>query len=74
MKKLLLSAGAIIAGAAAYAGGLSDAITETVPEMVPPPAEPTSATGWIIPLVIVGALIAVAVSSGDDDEGGSLDG
>lgn len=67
MKKVIFATiAATFAGASAWAGGLSDVIVEAVPEAMP--VEPTSGLGWIVPLVIVGALIAVAVAGGDDDE------
>ncbi len=68
MKKIIFgSIVASLAGVAAWAGGLADAIVETVPEAMP--VETTdSSTGWIIPLLIVGALVAVAVASSDDDD------
>lgn len=60
----------VLAGAA-YAGGLSDAITETVP-MAPMDdavaSEGGSLPSWVIPAAIVAILIGVAVSSGDDDD------
>jgi hypothetical protein len=69
MLKMIIGAiGTTFAGAAAWAGGLSDAIVETVPDEVMPMAAEGSGTGWIIPAIIVGLLIAVAVS-GDDGDG-----
>ena len=69
MSKTMIGAvAATFAGAAAWAGGLADAITETVPEEVAPMAAEGSTAGWIIPALIVGVLIAVAVSGGDDDD------
>ena len=67
MKKIVFGTlAAIVAGAAAWAGGLSDAIVESVPQAAP--AEPTSGMGWIIPVVIVVALVGLAAASGDDDD------
>ena len=61
----------------ASAGGLSDQIVEqpVVPDVVEAPAA-SSVPGWVVPLVIFGAIIAAASASGsdsgsdsDDDEG-----
>jgi len=70
MLRMMVSAiGVTFAGAAAWAGGLSDAIIESVPEEVMPMAAEGSGSGWIIPALIVGVLIAVAVAGGDDNDG-----
>lgn len=69
MLKIFVGAmGVTIAGAAAWAGGLSDAIVETVPDEVMPVAAEGSANGWIIPVVIVGLLLAAAAAGGGDDD------
>ena len=67
MKKLLLTAGGFIAAAsAAVAGGLADAVMETeIIEVAP--ERGGSLPGWVIPLAIVGIVIAIASSSDDDD-------
>lgn len=52
------------------AGGLADFIVETPVAEPEAMAAPAGSSDWIIPALIVGALIAVAVSSGDDDNGG----
>jgi len=53
----------------AAAGGLSDAIVET-PEVMEPEvmAEPQGSAGWMIPVLIVGALAAVALAGSDEDD------
>jgi opacity protein-like surface antigen len=63
MKKFLLLTGGLVAAAsAAVAGGLANAVIESeVIEVVP---ETGSGFGWIIPILIVGILVALA--SGDD--------
>lgn len=67
MKKIVFGTlAATIAGAAAWAGGLSDAIVESVPEAMP--VEPTTGMGWIIPVAIMVALVTLAVAGGDDDD------
>lgn len=65
MKKFILLTGGLIAAAsAAVAGGLANAVMETeIIEVVP---ETGSGFGWIIPLLIVGILVALA--SSDDNE------
>lgn len=58
----------VVAGASAYAGGLADAIVETVPTDVEPMAADSSLPGWVIPAAIVALLIGVAVLGDDDNE------
>ena len=58
----------LVAGVAAYAGGLSDAITETVPEMTAPVAAESSVPTWVIPVAVLALLAGLALSSGDDEE------
>ena len=73
MKKFLIVLGAlIVAGVSAYAGGLADALTETVPTAEPIAPGP-SVPSWVIPAVIIAALIGVAVISEDDDGGDPYD-
>ncbi|MFA8443710.1 hypothetical protein [Yoonia sp.] len=50
------------------AGGLADSIVETPVAEPEAMAAPAGSSDWIIPALIVGALIAVAVSSDDDDD------
>ncbi len=58
MKKLLLAAGGLVAAAsAAIAGGLSPAMIE--PAIIPV-QEKASSFGWLIPLLIIGLLVALA--------------
>lgn len=69
MKKFWVVLGAlIVAGVSAYAGGLAEAITETVPVMAEPMEAEPSLPGWVIPAAVIALLIGVAVSGGDDDE------
>ena len=69
MLRMMVGAiGVTFAGAAAWAGGLSDSIVESVPDEVMPMAAEGSGNGWIIPVIIVGLLIAVSVAGGDDDD------
>ncbi|WP_420858885.1 ferrochelatase [Marivivens marinus] len=65
MKKLLLSAGALVASAsAALAGGMAPAIVEMPVEDIEVVAESSSSAGLIIPLILI-ALIAAAMSSSE---------
>ena len=69
MKKFWVVLGAlIVAGVSAYAGGLADAITETVPVMAEPMEAEPSLPAWVIPAAIIGILIGVAVLADDDDD------
>ncbi|MGJ8588764.1 MAG: hypothetical protein ACSHXW_11470 [Yoonia sp.] len=68
MNKFWIVLGALlVAGVSAYAGGLADAITETVP-MAEPMAAESSVPSWLIPAAIVLVLVGVAVASSDDDD------
>ena len=68
MNKFWIVLGALlVAGVSAYAGGLADAITETVP-MAEPMAAESSVPSWVIPAAIVLVLVGVAVASSDDDD------
>ena len=64
---LTLSGALALSTSAVHAGGLADAIIEEPVVMVDPVVEETGSSGWIIPAIIVAALIAVAMS-GDDEE------
>jgi hypothetical protein len=70
MKKFWIVLGALlVAGVAAYAGGLADAITETVP-IVEPVEQDSGLPAWLIPAAIAIVLIGVAVSANNDSEDG----
>ena len=72
MKKFAIVLGAlVVAGVSAYAGGLADAITETVPVMAEPMEAKPSLPSWVIPAAIIAVLVGVAVLGDDDDEDGS---
>ncbi len=71
MKKFWVILGAlIVAGVSAYAGGLADAITETVPVMAEPMEAKPSLPSWVIPAAVIALLIGVAVAASDDDDDG----
>ena len=70
MKYVPHAAAISLAATQSMAGGLADAIDET-PVIQPEVVEaPTGSSDWIIPVLIFGALAAVAISSGDDDDDG----
>jgi len=52
------------------AGGLADAIVENEPMDEPAMVAPAGSSDWVIPVLIFGALAAVAIASdgGSDDE------
>lgn len=64
---IILSA-LIVAGVSAYAGGLSDAITEAAPAMAAPADPESSIAAWVIPVILVALLAGVALSGDDDDD------
>ena len=72
MKRFLIILGALMAaGAAAYAGGLADALVEAVPTDPQPVAEPgSSLPAWVIPAVIIALLVGFAVAGDDDEDDG----
>lgn len=70
MNKFWIVLGALlVAGVAAYAGGLADVITETVP-MAEPVAQESRLPGWLVPAAIAIVLIGVAVSANNDPDDG----
>ena len=59
----------MIAAVSTVAGGLADAVVETVPVVISPDESEGSLPGWVVPAAIVAALIGVAVLSNDGDGG-----
>ena len=59
----------MIAAVSAVAGGLADAVVETVPVVITPDESEGSLPAWVVPAAIVAALIGVAVLSNDGDGG-----
>ena len=50
------------------AGGLSDELVESPLIQEQEMAAPAGSSNWIIPLLIVGAIAAVAIANSDDDD------
>ena len=65
LKKIYLALSSLFAAGTVYAGNLAEGIVES--EIIEPAASPSS-SGWVLPLVILGVVVAVAVAS---DDGGS---
>lgn len=60
-----------VAAFSAYAGGVANMIVETAPAiMEPTDAAGSSAPSWVIPVIIIAALIGAAAMSGDDNNSG----
>jgi hypothetical protein len=57
-----------IAAISAYAGGVADAIVETAPVIMEPTQTGSSGPSWVIPVIIIAALIGAAALSGDDGD------
>ena len=64
LRGIALSAALAISPIVANAGNLAPVAVETPVVIEPVPAPQSSASGWIVPAVIIG-LLAVAVSAGD---------
>ena len=73
IKKIVIGAGLVMGSAvAAVAGGLADAIVEQDPAVVADVVEQSGGLpGWVIPVVVLGALALAAANSSEDDDGPS---
>ena len=69
MKFIPHAAVASLIATQSVAGGLANAIEEAPQIAAPVVVEQSDGSGWIVPLLIFGAL-AVAAASSSDDEGG----
>ena len=67
-KTIAAAAAAAFFAGSAMAGGFATSIQEPDIVVVTPDA-PGSLPGWVIPAIIVAALIGVASSGSDDDDG-----
>ncbi len=67
MKKFALAAALAATASTAFAGGLAPVVVE--PEVIVEEAPASSMAGWLIPLIIVGVIIAVASSTSEDNNG-----
>lgn len=68
LKSLALAAALAAAGSQAFAGGFAPVVVDPEPVVVVEPEAPRSTWGILLPLLLVGALVAVAVANDDDDE------
>lgn len=68
LKSLALAAALAAAGSQALAGGFAPVVAEPAPVVVVEPEAPRSTWGILLPLLLVGALVAVAVANDDDDD------
>ena len=70
LKSLALAAAMAAAAGQAVAGGFAPVVAEPVPApvVVTEPAPARSTWGIILPLVLLGGLVALAVSNSDDDD------
>ena len=69
LTKTLLAAviGATLASQA-VAGGFAPVVVEPEPTVIVEPAAPRSTFGILLPLALLGGLVALAVAAEDDDE------
>lgn len=69
LTKTLLAAAAVAATATqAFAGGFAPVVVDPEPIVVVEPEAPRSTFGILLPLLLLGGLVAVAVANDDDDE------
>jgi hypothetical protein len=65
---LALAAALTAAAGSAMAGGFAPVVPVPEPVVVVEPTAPRSTFGLILPLALLGGLVALAVASGDDDD------
>ncbi len=65
---LALAAALAAAAGSATAGGFAPVVPAPEPVVVVEPTAPRSTFGLILPLALLGGLVALAVASGDDDD------
>lgn len=68
LKSLALAAALAAAGSQAVAGGFAPVVVDPEPIVVVEPEQPRSTFGILLPLLLLGGLVAVAVAAGDDDD------
>jgi hypothetical protein len=71
LKSLALAAALAAAASQAVAGGFAPVVTEPVPVapvVVTEPEAPRSTFGILLPLALLGGLVALAVAADEDDE------
>jgi hypothetical protein len=72
LKSLVLAAAAATVGGQAVAGGFAPVVPVAPPTVIVEPEAPRSTWGIILPLALLGGLIALAVANehkNDDDDG-----
>ena len=71
LKSLVLATAMISVAGQAFAGGFAPVVAEPAPiapVVVTEPAAPRSTFGILLPLALLGGLVALAVANEDDDE------
>jgi hypothetical protein len=70
LKSLVLAAAVAAVGSQAVAGGFAPVVVEPVvtPVTVVEPTAPRSTFGILLPLALLGGLVALAVANDDDDD------
>ncbi|MBP1805287.1 hypothetical protein [Rubellimicrobium aerolatum] len=67
-KALLASALAATLASQAVAGGFAPVVAEPEPVVVVEPEAPRSTWGLLLPLALLGGLVAIAVAADEDDD------
>jgi hypothetical protein len=67
-KALLAASVAAVLASQAVAGGFAPVVIEPEPVVVVEPTAPRSTFGILLPLVLLGGLVALAVANDDDDD------
>lgn len=67
-KTLLATAVAATLASQAVAGGFAPVVVEPEPTIIVEPEAPRSTFGILLPLALLGGLVALAVANEDDDE------
>lgn len=70
IKSLAVSAIAVTLAGQAVAGGFAPVVDVPEPVVVVEPEAPRSTWGILLPLALLGGLVAVALANDDDDEDG----
>jgi hypothetical protein len=68
LKSLALAAAIAAVGSQAIAGGFAPVTVDPEPVVVVEPEAPRSTFGILLPLLLLGGLVAIAVASDDDDD------
>ena len=68
LKSLTIAAALTAAGTQAFAGGFAPVVVDPEPVVVVEPEPQRSTFGILLPLALLGGLVALAVASDDDSE------